>query len=92
MSVVILRATTGEITKKKKIPQIIQRDKNGTLENIYTKEGNRRGTKKLKKKALKMQKTNRKITNTNPSLAAVILNVNIKHKGKDLQDGLKQKT
>lgn len=25
-----------------------------------------------------MQKTNRKITNTNPSLAAIILNVNIK--------------
>ena len=39
-----------------------------------------------------MQKTNRKITNTNPSLAAIILNLSIKHKGKDLQDGLKQKT
>ena len=39
-----------------------------------------------------MQKTNRKITNTNPGLAAIILNLSIKHKGKDLQDGLKQKT
>ena len=77
VSVVILRATTGEITKKNYSKQYkgikMAHGKISTQKTAVVEE------QRNLKKAIKMQKTNRKITNTNPSLAAIILNANIKY-------------